>query len=256
MKGAVAILVLYMAQVSSVAAFVAFQTGVRLLQNPPPPHLTAAMMTPRQVATSTRRRLLLAISGLGGILFSGGGGGNDNAANASAMTFTLSSPAFANKASIPSVYTSCEGKDISSPLEWSGAPSNTKSLTLIIDDPDAPDPKAPKMVRLQLNSASKLRTTYSYTAQFYRPLLFVTDLGALGAVQHSSYYFPSRRLDFSLSTSSRNETGIDRYFFNLYALDDILPDMGVKATKADVEKAMDGHILGKADLVGQYKKAS
>ena len=59
------------------------------------------------------------------------------------MNLTISSTAFAHNAEIPSLYT-CEGKDISPPLAWSGAPAGTKSLALIVDDPDAPDPAAPK----------------------------------------------------------------------------------------------------------------
>ncbi len=60
------------------------------------------------------------------------------------MTLTITSTAFAHNAEIPSVYT-CEGKDVSPPLAWSGVPAGTKSLALIVDDPDAPDPAAPKM---------------------------------------------------------------------------------------------------------------
>ncbi len=60
------------------------------------------------------------------------------------MMLTLKSPAFAPGGEIPAVYT-CEGKDSSPALEWSGLPQGTKSLALIVDDPDAPDPKAPKM---------------------------------------------------------------------------------------------------------------
>src|SRR5260370_3469509 len=60
------------------------------------------------------------------------------------MALILTSPAFANNGAIPKQY-SCEGTDISPPLQWSGAPQGTKSFALIIDDPDAPDPRAPKM---------------------------------------------------------------------------------------------------------------
>ena len=60
------------------------------------------------------------------------------------MSLTITSTAFAPDGAIPSVYT-CEGKDISPPLAWSGAPAGTKSFALIVDDPDAPDPAAPKM---------------------------------------------------------------------------------------------------------------
>src|SRR3954468_9431186 len=60
------------------------------------------------------------------------------------MSLTITSPAFAANGEIPAVYT-CEGNDLSPPLAWSGAPPGTKSFALIVDDPDAPDPKAPKM---------------------------------------------------------------------------------------------------------------
>src|SRR5215813_9346917 len=61
-----------------------------------------------------------------------------------AMAMTLNSPALQQNGHIPSKYT-CEGEDVSPPLAWEGVPNGTKSLVLIIDDPDAPDPKAPKM---------------------------------------------------------------------------------------------------------------
>ena len=60
------------------------------------------------------------------------------------MAFALSSPAFVDNGAIPKQYT-CEGADISPPLNWSGAPQGTRSFALIVDDPDAPDPRAPKM---------------------------------------------------------------------------------------------------------------
>lgn len=60
------------------------------------------------------------------------------------MALTLQSSAFSHYGKIPSKYT-CEGEDLSPPLSWSGLPQGTKSLCLIVDDPDAPDPRAPKM---------------------------------------------------------------------------------------------------------------
>ena len=60
------------------------------------------------------------------------------------MSLAITSTAFAPESEIPSLYT-CEGKDISPPLAWSNAPADTKSFALIVDDPDAPDPAAPKM---------------------------------------------------------------------------------------------------------------
>src|SRR5690349_8340202 len=60
------------------------------------------------------------------------------------MAVSLKSPKLDNNGEIPTKYT-CEGDDVSPPLQWSGVPSGTRSLALIIDDPDAPDPKAPRM---------------------------------------------------------------------------------------------------------------
>ena len=60
------------------------------------------------------------------------------------MEMTITSTAFANNAPIPALYT-CEGRDISPPLAWSGVPAGARSLVLIVDDPDAPDPAAPRM---------------------------------------------------------------------------------------------------------------
>src|SRR5262245_53414547 len=67
------------------------------------------------------------------------------AASPAAMAMSLNSPEFQPNGHIPSKYT-CEGEDVSPPLAWEGAPNGAKSIVLIIDDPDAPDPKAPKMV--------------------------------------------------------------------------------------------------------------
>ena len=68
-----------------------------------------------------------------------------NLPGSAAMAMTLTSPAFKQNGQIPSKYT-CEGDDISPPLAWDGVPESAKSLVLIIDDPDAPDPKAPQRV--------------------------------------------------------------------------------------------------------------
>ena len=86
-----------------------------------------------------------------------------NLMGSAAMAMTLTSPAFTPNGHIPSKYT-CEGDDLSPPLAWNGVPGGTKSLVLIIDDPDAPDPKAPQRV------------------------------GALGRLQHSArYQEPARK---------------------------------------------------------------
>ncbi|NUO52691.1 MAG: YbhB/YbcL family Raf kinase inhibitor-like protein [Polyangiaceae bacterium] len=148
----------------------------------------------------------------------------------------LTSTAFENEGAIPSKYT-CEGNDVAPPLAWTGAPAGTKSFALIVDDPDAPDPRAPKQTWVHwvvygLPAASK----------------GIAEGGKLpdGAhagtndFKHESYGGPCPPV------------GKHRYFFKLYALDK--PIDGDKLHKADLEKAMKGHVLGQAQLMGTYEK--
>ena len=156
------------------------------------------------------------------------------------MTFTLSSPAFENGTSIPSVYTRCDGDDHSPPLNWSGLPPDTKSLSLIVDDPDAPDPAAPKMTWVHWvlynipPSCTGLTEGCSSLPEGTKQAL--NDWKATG------YGGPAP------------PKGRHRYFHKLYALDTVLPDLGRKATKATLLEAMKGHIISQTELVGTYKK--
>ncbi len=156
------------------------------------------------------------------------------------MAFTLTSSAFAHEGEIPTVYT-CEGDDISPPLAWTDPPEGTKSLALIVDDPDAPDPEAPKMtwvhwVLYNLPAGpGSLPEGLSADALPEGAREGVNDWGRTG------YGGPCPPI------------GRHRYFHKLYALDVVLPDLG-KPTKAALEEAMDGHILAKAELMGTYKK--
>jgi Raf kinase inhibitor-like YbhB/YbcL family protein len=152
----------------------------------------------------------------------------------------LSSRAFSEQGEIPSLYT-CQGKDVSPPLGWSGLPEGTKSLALIVDDPDAPDPAAPK------------RTWVHWVLYNIPP----TATG-LDEAMTAARLPPGTRE----GTNDWNRTGYGgpcppigrhRYFFKLYALDTVLPDLG-PARKAEVEKAMEGHVLAKTELVGTYQK--
>lgn len=156
------------------------------------------------------------------------------------MTMTLSSAAFKPAGEIPVKHT-CEGADVSPPLEWSGVPPSAKSLALIVDDPDAPDPKAPRM-------------TYVHWVLYGIP---TTAKGlAEGAAKGG---LPAGTLE---GTNDWKRTGYGgpcppvgrhRYFHKLYALDTTLPDLG-RPTKAQLEKAMEGHILEKTELIGTYEK--
>lgn len=153
----------------------------------------------------------------------------------------LFSPAFANGGDIPAIHT-CEGPDRSPPLAWSGIPSGTRSLALIVDDPDAPDPSAPKM-------------TWVHWVLYNLP---PEDGGLSEAV--ASAALPAGTLE---GTSDYKRTGWGgpcppigrhRYFFKLYALDVLLPDLQ-RPTKARLEAAMKGHTLAQAEMVGTYEKA-
>lgn len=155
------------------------------------------------------------------------------------MALVLSSPAFADHASIPSVYT-CQGQDVSPPLEWSGVPAGTKSLALIVDDPDAPDPAAPKL-------------TWVHWVVYNLPPVaggFAQGAGELPAgARHGRNDWG--RGDYG---GPCPPIGRHRYFFKLYALDAALPASLGAATKAALEKAMHGHVLASATLVGTYRK--
>ena len=161
---------------------------------------------------------------------------------AAAMSFTLSSDSFAADGEIPVVHT-CEGEDISPHLRWSGAPEGTRSFALIVDDPDAPDPQAPRMTWVHWvlfnvpASATELPSGVT-----------LADLpgGArqgLNDWKHARYGGPCPPI------------GRHRYFHKLYALDIVLPDQEA-ATKQWLEDAMEGHILAMHELVGTYRKTS
>jgi len=156
------------------------------------------------------------------------------------MGLALTSPAFAPGGDIPALFT-CEDLDVSPPLEWSGLPDGTKSLVLIVDDPDAPDPAAPKM-------------TWVHWVLFNIP---ATASGLPEGVASSDLPAGTRE---GLNDWKRTgyggpcpPIGRHRYYHKLYALDAELPDLGTP-TKAAVEGAMKGHVLAEAVLTGTYRK--
>jgi Raf kinase inhibitor-like YbhB/YbcL family protein len=156
------------------------------------------------------------------------------------MSLTLTSPAFGAGGNIPAIHT-CDGDDISPPLSWSGVPAAAKSLALIVDDPDAPDPAAPQ------------RTWVHW-------LLYNIPPNASGLSQDiKSKDLPSGTRE-GLNDWKRTgyggpcpPIGRHRYFHKLYALDAMLPDLG-NPTKAELEKAMQGHVIEKAELIGLYQR--
>jgi Raf kinase inhibitor-like YbhB/YbcL family protein len=156
------------------------------------------------------------------------------------MTLALSSAAFRNQEEIPVLHT-CEGKDVSPPLSFAGVPENAASLALIVDDPDAPDPQAPK-------------TTWVHWILYDIPR---SCTGLPQAVAESALPQGTRQ--------GRNDwrrtgyggpcppIGRHRYFHKLYALDVRLGDLR-RPTKAEIEHAMQGHVIGTAVLIGTYEK--
>jgi hypothetical protein len=160
-------------------------------------------------------------------------------AGTAAMALTLTSAAFKNGGVIPSQHT-CEGDDISPPLAWEGVPDGTKSFALIIDDPDAPDPKAPKIVWvhwLVYNLPAETRELAEGAAISGLPRGAATGLTDF---KHSSFGGPCPPI------------GRHRYFHKLYALDTMLALKN--PTKPALEAAMQGHVLASAELVGTYQK--
>ncbi|MNE53731.1 putative kinase inhibitor protein [compost metagenome] len=154
------------------------------------------------------------------------------------MPMTLSSAAFPDRGAIPRRYT-CEGEDISPPLAWSGVPPGSESLVLIVDDPDAPDPAAPKITWVHWLLYNLPPTTGE----------LAEDLQTLppGTLQGRNDW---RKTGYG---GPCPPIGTHRYFHKLYALDCVLADLG-RPTKAQLESAMQGHVLAQAELIGTYCK--
>ena len=157
------------------------------------------------------------------------------------MSLTLTSPVFQHQGEIPAKYT-CEGRDISPALSWSGVPGGARSLVLIVDDPDAPDPKAPLMTWVHWVLYNLPPSSSGLAEAVAAKDLPKGTREGLNDWKRTGYGGPCPPI------------GRHRYFHKLYALDTVLPDLG-KATKADVEKAMHGHVVASAELIGTYQKS-
>jgi Raf kinase inhibitor-like YbhB/YbcL family protein len=156
------------------------------------------------------------------------------------MALVITSPAFANGGSIPARYT-CEGADISPELRWKGEPPQTRSFALIVDDPDAPDPSAPKMTWVHW-------VIYDIPADVH---VLPEDAAKHGLPPGAKQGLNDwKRVGYG---GPCPPIGRHRYFFKLYALDAVLPDLGHPA-KAQLLNAMRGHVLEEAQLIGTYKK--
>jgi Raf kinase inhibitor-like YbhB/YbcL family protein len=155
------------------------------------------------------------------------------------MALTLTSTAFANDGEIPERFT-CDGEDVSPPLTWSGVPETAKSLALIVDDPDAPDPAAPRMTWVHW-------------------LLYNLPPASTGLAEGAARELPPGTLQ-GLNDWKRTgyggpcpPVGRHRYFHKLFALDIVLPDLR-SPTKAKLEAALRGHVIAQAELMGRYQR--
>jgi Raf kinase inhibitor-like YbhB/YbcL family protein len=155
------------------------------------------------------------------------------------MSFVIRSPAFADGAEIPTEHT-CDAEDVSPALEWSGAPSGTRTFALVVHDPDAPDPAAPKM-------------DYVHWILYDLPAssaLLPEGIGALPAGTREGVN-DWKRTGYG---GPCPPIGRHRYFFRLYALDTALGDRG-ELTRGALDQAMAGHVLAEAVVMGTYQRA-
>ena len=156
------------------------------------------------------------------------------------MALILKSRVFENGAEIPARYT-CKGDDVSPPLNWEGIPEDTRSLVLILDDPDAPDPAAPKMVWVHWVLYNIPADINSLAERITSATLPSGATEGINDWQRLGYGGPCPPI------------GRHRYFHKLYALDIVLEGLN-EPTKADVETAMQGHIIAQAELIGTCQK--
>jgi Raf kinase inhibitor-like YbhB/YbcL family protein len=193
---------------------------------------TAAAASRRNAASALRAALIGAVTVTGAALVP--------AATEAQMALKITSPAFEDNAAIPAKYT-CEGDDLSPPLSWSGVPDGTKSLVLIVDDPDAPDPAAPQRVWVHWVLYNLPPGTEGLAENANKLGLPAGTKAGLNDWKRADYGGPCPPI------------GRHRYFHKLYALDTVLSGLD-KPTKGEVEGAMKGHVLGEAQIIGTYQK--
>jgi Raf kinase inhibitor-like YbhB/YbcL family protein len=152
-----------------------------------------------------------------------------------AMAFEISSPAFLNGNPIPRLHT-CDGADLSPALEWSGAPEQTRSLVLIVDDPDAPRGTWNHWLLYDIPAAT------THLAQGFKR-------GTVGASGANDFGQPG----YGGPCPPRGH-GPHRYFFRLFAVD--LPSLGLTAgaKRAELDRALQGHVLAETTYMGRYER--
>jgi Raf kinase inhibitor-like YbhB/YbcL family protein len=161
-----------------------------------------------------------------------------NAEKGVKQAMKLISSNFDNHGLIPKKFT-CDGKDISPALAWSDAPEETKSFALIVDDPDAPDPANPRMTWVHWVLYNIPPEVNSLPEGVITSNLPIGTLEGLNDWKKTGYGGPCPPI------------GKHRYFHKLFALDTVLPDLK-QPTTAKLGKAMEGHVILRAELVGLY----
>ncbi|MBI4088188.1 YbhB/YbcL family Raf kinase inhibitor-like protein [Candidatus Kaiserbacteria bacterium] len=153
-------------------------------------------------------------------------------------TLTLTSPTFENGSSVPNRFT-CDGDNTSPPLSWSGVPEGTRSLVLIMDDPDVPKVLKPDGI-------------FDHWTLFNIPpgTREIPEGGSVGVPGANG---AGKKAYTGPCPPPQYEPSEHRYFFRLYALDTMLP-LQAGASKDEVLAAMQGHVIAQAELMGRYKR--
>ncbi len=142
----------------------------------------------------------------------------------------IESPSFKNNETIPRHYT-CEGEDLIPPLEFSDLPTNTKSLAIIVDDPDAP-----------------MGTFVHWVAWNFKPNISSIEEGTIGPMEGRNDFG-----QYSYRGPCPPPGKPHRYFFKLYALDTVI-ELPEGAAKEELLRAMEGHIIDQAELIGIFER--
>lgn len=159
------------------------------------------------------------------------------------MALSLTSPAFSSSASIPSQFT-CDAENVSPPLLISGVPDGTKSLALLMDDPDIP----------QVFKQERGIDSFDHWTLFNIPPA-TTEIAQSGSAGTAGANGAGKNQYTGPCPPREYEPSEHRYFFKLFALDTML-DLPAGASKADVLRAMEGHVVAQAELMGKYKRVA
>jgi len=184
---------------------------------------------------SAQIRMIFATASLAGLLVACGA--NNEKVPGVAMNIQLTSTAFADGQPIPAKYT-CDGNDVSPPLQWTNTPANTRSFALIADDPDAPMGTWVHWVAYNLSPSTGTLPEGVEKSQY------ITG----NAMQGLNDF---RRLGYGGPCPPPGKP--HRYFFKIYALDTVL-NLKPGLTKKELLQATNGHVLAEGQLTGTYQR--